>query len=365
MRRWRLDTFGMKEVRTNGRSERTMPGTLEATAGTRPIYRKTYEIIAHNIRQSVIPAGAILLVAHVAEKFSISRAPVYQALQLLEAEGLVQKAAGHGYIVINGRTALSRAIKLDLGATTLTIPANVEDRQDGEPLRSTPIWRAIYEEVEKEIVERAVHGPFRLLEARLASHYGVSRTVAKEVFARLQMNGLVEHNANSQWYGVPMTKKAVTNRYDMRLLLEPYALRMAAPHLTRDFLLPKLERVAIEIARFPDAPSSDSMQLEWDLHVDCLAPCGNDELIRVLRRSQNYPIVNHTQFTRTFQGEVPHHYPGEHQAVLVHLAARRVDAAVASLEAHLRSACEKTLRRLEIMAGRSTASPMAYIVPVS
>ncbi len=352
----------MKEAQTNCRAERSAPGNLAATAGTQPIYRKTYEIIAHNIRHSVIPAGAILLVAHVAEKFSISRAPVYQALHLLEAEGLVHKAAGHGYVVSNGRTTPSSAIKLDLGATTLAIPGSVENRRDGEPLRSIPIWRTIYDEVEKQIVEHAVHGRFRLLEARLASHYGVSRTVARDVFAHLQMNGLVEHNANSQWYGVPMTKKAVTNRYEMRLLLEPYALRIAAPHLTREILIPKLERVALEVSRFPDAPSSESMRLEWDLHVDCLAPCGNDELIRVLQRSQNYPIVNHTRFARTFQGEVPHNFPREHQAVLEHLAANCVDAAVDSLEVHLKSACEKTLRRLEIMAGQNAAGPMPYIV---
>ncbi|MHA1563980.1 MAG: GntR family transcriptional regulator [Alphaproteobacteria bacterium] len=355
----------MEDLQTNYSAESSAPDDPATAAGTLPIYRMTYEIIAFNIRQEVIPAGATLLVAHIAEKFRISRAPVYQALELLAADGLIRKAIGHGYLVTGKHDTPLPAIKFDLDATTLRLPESLQDHAAGEPLRSVPIWRTIYDEVEQVIVERAVHGRFRLLEARLASHYGVSRTVAKEVIAQLQMNGLVEHAANSQWFGVPMTKQAVTDRYDLRLLLEPYALRLAAPHLTAEFLRPKLARVAMEIQRFPDAPSSDSMRLEWDLHVDCLAPCGNDELMRVLQRSQNYPIVNHAQFARTFSGAVPHHYAQEHQEILEYLAAREIDAAVHSLQAHLKSACEKTLKRLEIMANQEIGGPISYILPAN
>ncbi len=355
----------MKRAQHSGPQAQPVSSAFDAAAGTLPIYRKTYEIIAHNIRQSIIPAGAVLLVAHLAEKFSISRAPVYQALKLLEAEGLVHKAAGHGYVVADEQRTRPRMIKLDLDATVLSIPRTLEDQEDGERLRAVPIWRAIYDEVEGEIVTRAVHGVFRVLEARLAGHYAVSRTVAKEVLAHLQMNGLVEQNASSQWYGVPMTEKAVTNRYDVRLLLEPYALRLAAPHLTPESLVPKLERVAAVCRSFPNTPARQSMQLEWDLHVDCLVPCGNDELIRLLERAQNYPIVNASQFTRAFHPEVLHDYPGEHRAVLEYLAAGQIEAAVDALESHLKSACEQTLVRLKIMAGQDIGRPLGYILPIN
>ena len=355
----------MADVQTNDHAESSAPNGPATLVATLPIYRMTYEIIAHNIRQAVIPVGAILLVAHIAEKFGISRAPVYQALDLLVADGLIRKAVGHGYLVTAGRDGQPPAIKLDLDATTLRLPGTLQNRADGEPLRTVPIWRTIYDEVEQELVERAVHGRFRLLEARLASHYRVSRTVAKEVIAQLQINGLVEHNRSSQWHTVPMTTKAVTNRYDIRRLLEPYALRLAAPHLTSEFLRTRLQRAAEEIQLFPDAPSKKSMRLEWDLHVDCLAPCGNEELMRVLQRSQNYPIVNHAQFARKFHNAVPHHYPQEHQEVLEYLAAGNVDAAVDSLEAHLISAYEKTLKRLVIMTREVIGGPLSYILPVS
>ncbi|TAK47820.1 MAG: GntR family transcriptional regulator [Xanthobacteraceae bacterium] len=70
-----------------------------------------------------------------------------------------------------------------------------------------------------------------LQEAAIAAQLGVSRTPVREVFARLASEGLLDSDGRS--FMVPELAEAdIEDIYELRLMLEPEALRKIASHIT-------------------------------------------------------------------------------------------------------------------------------------
>ena len=108
--------------------------------------------------------------------FQVSRSPARATLQALCREQLVRKAQGRGYLVAG------------------TAPANTVGRLatlDAVRIQPAPLWERVYAEVELQLARHVLFRPVRLTEEKLAEHFGVSRTVARDVLARMQSVGLV------------------------------------------------------------------------------------------------------------------------------------------------------------------------------
>lgn len=58
-------------------------------------------------------------------------------------------------------------------------------------LQTRGAWRHVYDQVEEEIASCQIFGEFRIVESELADYLGVSRTVARDVLARLHERGLI------------------------------------------------------------------------------------------------------------------------------------------------------------------------------
>ena len=184
-----------------------------AVSGAAPrLYTRAFDILARRIEEGTLAKGSRLLESRVAEDFGISRAPARHALRQLEARGLIARADGHGYVVL-GRPRKSRLAR-----------SNAID-----PVRLTPApsWERIYAEVEAAIASRTAIGSWRVVESDLADFYGVSRTVAREVVARLHLRGVIKKDERSRWYAPALTPDYVGELYQMRWLLEPVALTNA------------------------------------------------------------------------------------------------------------------------------------------
>src|SRR5699024_4246676 len=180
-----------------------------------PLYERASEIIAGQIRGGEMPAGTRLSETGVAARFGFSRAPARQALAWLQRAGLVSKADGRGYIVSGSKGA--------------AVPGRGPRAEKPSRLVSLSSWQRIYNEVESEIVARTTFASWRIIESELARHYGVSRTVARDVVGRLQQAGVVRKDDPSRWYAPALTPVHVGELYEMRWVPEPVALAPAAP----------------------------------------------------------------------------------------------------------------------------------------
>lgn len=329
--------------------QRRPPHAGHSPIGTAPrLYQRAFDILAEQIARGGIEAGARLQESAVAAQFGISRAPARQALAELERHGLVEKADGRGYRVRPGNDAAKHGEIADGLADDLR-------------LQSRPSWKPIYSEVEGEIAARTSFGTWRVNEAELARHYRVSRTVARDVIARLQQRGVVRKDDSSRWTAEALTPAHVAELYELRWMLEPAALAKAAPNLPPD-LLPALRgnlEAAIRDADLIEGPTLDA--LEQDLHVTLLGHSHNRTLMQAISQPQSLLIAHRFLYRWTPRLFATEPFLPEHMAIVERLEAGAVADAAAELERHLRVSADRAIARIDVVAREIVPDDLPYL----
>jgi len=317
---------------------------------TEPIYATIHAVLRDHLMRAVLPPGLVLGEAAVARAFKVSRIPAGIALARLLEEGLIGTFDGRGYIV-PGAPHGSDPLRIDLGDVGLELPA-------GPPASNRR--EQIYPEVEHAVAACLAYGRFMLNESALAEYYDVSRTVAHEVLTQLERAGVIGQDSNKRWYAGPLTAAEFAHHFEMRWLLEPQALRHAFANLARQDLQAKADRV--KAARGP-IPPSELEEIEADLHVRTLAPCGNTILLDTVRRSQRIILVTHSTFVNyQSRGEIEQ-MSAEHIQVYSALLAGDLELAASTLEAHLRRSLTPNLTMLAQLPAIPDALLPPYLLP--
>ena len=167
-----------------------------------------------------LPPGLVLLEGSIAGLLKTSRAPVQAALRILEEEDLVRRFEGRGYLV-GGAKSTEKPLRTDLTKLGLSVSDEIDSA-----LQNRGLWERVYEEVETAVAASLVFGDFRIIESELGDYYGVSRTVVRDVLSRLHERGLIAKTASSHWVVNALTAQSVRERFKLREILEPEALRL-------------------------------------------------------------------------------------------------------------------------------------------
>lgn len=174
--------------------ERTVNGKRELTEGL------AAQILDH-IRGGV-PVGTHLTAQELAERFSVSRFPVGQALQLLAAKGALTHQRNRGYFVSDVKGVSPES----LGLTTRDDASDVYFRMADDHL----------------------HGrlPDPASEAFLKETYQLTKAQLNAVLGRIAQEGWAERRPGYGWSFSPMltTPESLEQTYRVRLALEPAAL---------------------------------------------------------------------------------------------------------------------------------------------
>jgi DNA-binding GntR family transcriptional regulator len=316
--------------------------------GSPPLYETIYRVLRQHVADGQFPDGLILGEAAVARAFRSSRIPAGAALRRLQEDGLLRSFEGRGFLVGDGKAP----VRLDLAAAGLRLPDSL--RKD---LAIRNQRKRIYSRIEHQIASCLPYGRFQLNESVLAATYGVSRTVAHEVLARLERTGLVTHGLNQRWYAGPLTRESMFEHFEMRWLLEPIALSQSMGALALKDLVAKRDR--LRKARKIRLTAGIVKGLEQDLHVDTILQCHNQQLRDAIRRSQLPLIATHDTFKRYRDAKEMETLLAEHEAIFQHLIDGQLSEAMAALEGHLRRSVAPSL---ELM-GRFESLPAARRVP--
>jgi DNA-binding GntR family transcriptional regulator len=329
-------------------------GRGPAVTGTAPrIYERASRILAADIANGTLAPGTRLLESHIANRFHISRAPARQALAQLEALGLVARAAGRGFVVRPQSSAAPTIFRTRPDASA-----------DQIRLSSESSWERIYKEVESEIVARTSFTSWRIIEGDLAKYYGVSRTVARDVMARLQQRGIVKKDGKSRWYAPGLTPDYVAELYEMRWVLEPVALVNAMPRVPAGFVAAMRRNLEAALARSDQLTGADLDALENELHVRLLGYCGNHTLMEALGLYQSLLIAHSFLYRWTPPLYASEPFLPEHLKVARRLEAGHVAEAAKALENHLHVSLERAIARINVVARDSKPSPLPYLMPL-
>jgi DNA-binding GntR family transcriptional regulator len=313
-----------------------------ALGDEQPLHSTVYRLVRDNIESGRLPPGTVITEYRLANQFALSREPVGRALRRLEAEGLIVRDQTRGYSVSGAPGVPSRQQPpLDISDATL------------ELFRGRAEWRKIWERVQGDLIACMPFGRYKIIEMTMATHYGVSRTVTRDLLARLETLNLVEREGRSQCYLRQLTPALMTELYELRCLLEPPALIKAAPLHRKE----NLERMRDDLLgaerRYPDVGPEDLARYEEDLHVVSTDDCPNRTLVESVRQSQMLVLATN-RLIPLYLG-MPRSEPffAEHRLVIELLLNEAPEAAAVALEAHLKSAVRKQHARLSELRAHS------------
>ncbi len=321
-----------------------------------------YDVLHEHIVRGAFEVGLVLRENDVAGIFGVGRAPARMALRRLAEEDLIRKRRGHGFEVARGEARSSACKHRSLLEAGLVLPQALAEQL------SKRNWRQhIYPTVEKAVASCLIFGRFHVNQSALADHFGVSRTVAHEVLTSLERVGFVRQGRNARWYAGPLTVEDLREGYQMRWLLEPEALKQAAPGVPRAQLLEARDQILdAQRASSPDADELNDIELA--LHRDIVLACTNRQMRTVLRNCQlpiivTYGTVARSDPARHLASGVPETL-SEHLKVIDLLLAGRIDEAAKALESHIRHGAEMSLPHFSNPPPLTPERVPPYMVPV-
>lgn len=301
------------------------------------LYQTCARRIVEAIEAGRFEPGLVLLEGRLSAIFETSRATIRKALNEVADRGLIRRFEGRGFVVGHADTEpIRRAIEASEVAARIGPAAR-------------PVADVIITEVEAALMTAIAFGHYRIDEQKLADVFGVSRPVAREVLWRLRETGLVEKALHSPWLAGPVTARAVMEDRELRMLLEPHALKLSAPVIAKAELRQMRERVSAARNMSGKISRMQIEAIENDLHILCIRHYSNDRVKRVMRTGR-LPMIVDALFAQ-FIGIYPDDPAfAEHAIVLDQLLTGEFDAAAASHSAHLRQESQRTLDRLKVLS---------------
>lgn len=190
-----------------------------------------------------------------------------------------------------------------------------------------------------EILSGAIPSGARLGEAELAGRLSVSRTPIREALSRLAAEGLVELQPHRGARVATWTTEQLREIFELRLRLEPYAVRVAVP-LLNDEQLTELDELA---AAMLDRDRTAIVELNRRFHAIFIDAAGSPPLAAALRGVTHGSVVhqNFHDYAPDALSRSLHH----HVEMVAAARAGDGDWAEAIMRAHLHNARHTMLGR--------------------
>ena len=316
------------------------PDTADRDGGY--LYEVIHDMLRGKIASGGLPNGATLKEGTIAAQIGTSRAPVRRALLRLAKSGLIRSADGQGYIVGKGAPVpLSSRQLHDVLQDTLHGGLDAVDR--------TVSAHRIVEIVHDAIIAVMPFGHYRILESELGDHFGVSRTVAREVLWRLMEQSYIRKDRKSHWIVPQLSARDIRDTLQMRRALEPHALRMVAGALPQELLTDLTTRIGAVLAGFDEITAPQIDAIENDVCHRLFEGLKNARMLASIRRNQ-IPLVVQQVFRRNFPMRDDLSALRLYDQILRLLIIGNLDDAARLLETHLDRAEALMLARLRVLS---------------
>jgi DNA-binding GntR family transcriptional regulator len=138
----------------------------------------------------------------------------------------------------------------------------------------------------------------RIMEPELAERFGISRTPIREAIRQLESEGLISVIPRRGAIVASISPQDIANFYELKMILEGHAARLAAKNLTENDLT-KMETVNRQIeAASAKKNLSRVLDLHNEFHEIFLRACGNDilhaivqNLVKQFQRFRLIPVM--------------------------------------------------------------------------
>jgi DNA-binding GntR family transcriptional regulator len=202
-------------------------------------------------------------------------------------------------------------------------------------------WQSAYDRLIDEIRLGTLLPGARLREAELAARLGISRTPVREAIRRLEADGLVEHQPRQGASLRRLGHAEVTELYEMRVVLEGTAARLAA-RAASALELDELDEINAEMTA-----SSDPVLIaraNRQFHTTLLNAAKNRFLRRAMTGLRRTALVLGRSTLLELERSAA--AANEHATLLEALHRRDGEAAEAAMRTHIEAAHRTRLRQM-------------------
>lgn len=188
----------------------------------------------------------------------------------------------------------------------------------------------------RAILNGELGGGTRLVQAEIAATLDVSTTPVREALRDLATEGLVQFDPHRGAIVSELSVDDVHDIYDIRMVLEPLAMRQAVPLLSEALLarLRELHRTMLD-----EPHSADWVDRNRVFHMAVYETAASPRLAAIIRNLQDASVMYIGASLKdkpSLRDEANH----DHADILAALESRDADAAVAALTEHLRTAID-------------------------
>ncbi len=166
----------------------------------------------------------------------------------------------------------------------------------------------------------------RLRQEELAELFGTSRIPVREALRALEYEGLVRSEPHRGFTVTSLDADDVEEVYDLRIVLESHAIRLAIPLLTDEDLV-ELEAIYKEMVEAPNADAQLAARERFYLRLYSVS--GRPRLVGLIARLRQ-------EVARALRMPTLQHAPSIHEAFFDAVRTADADRAVASLAGHYR-----------------------------
>lgn len=202
---------------------------------------------------------------------------------------------------------------------------------------------SLYQQLKQDIRQGVWPAGAVLNQQKLSEYYQVSRIPVRDALQQLKAEALLVMAGKASLMVPALTAAEAEELYQIRLQLEPMALRRAFPHLTFA-LLGQAEDLLQQIEQDKDGSAADRGAMNWQFHLMLYQASACPHLLRLLH-SLHQQVERYLGFQ-----EISLNYADtsqqEHWQLLQLLREQKVDAAVALLQHHIQQAGELLTRHL-------------------
>jgi DNA-binding GntR family transcriptional regulator len=195
---------------------------------------------------------------------------------------------------------------------------------------------SVLDTLRRAILGGVIEAGTPLVQSELSSRLGVSKTPIREAIRDLAAEGLIDFDSYRSSVVHTPTLEEAQEIYQLRLILEPIAVRRAVENITDD-ALDEAQRLCTAMGRTNDV--GDWLQLNHDFHEVLTMPAGATRLLSIIEGLRNAAAIQIAWSFKASQSQM-RTANGDHQQIVDAYRSRDADRAVAVTEHHLRSTLE-------------------------
>ena len=214
----------------------------------------------------------------------------------------------------------------------------------GKVVKSPSLREQAYQSLRNALVSGRLQPGSRLTEEGIAEFLGVSRTPAREALSTLHQEGAIERRSSGGFrVPVPSLEK-LEQIFEVRRLLEPYAIRLVAARVTPEDIERLRAGTAAQRTAIGNPDIAEFTQANRESRNRFFQLCGNDQLIDCIARYND-----HLQFVASLTLPDPNVQKivvDGYDRIIDALAIGNAEAADAAMRLHIEAAHTALTKRL-------------------